>query len=125
MFKDREYTFAGKAELVGAPYEEVEQDREGNERNVFRFPLKIIEGNYLPSQEIIEETDENQERRAIRKTKKKIVEIANQKSASNQNKSQYRTVKTKIYGRDPNIHEYVKNLAEGVCQLCEQDAPLK
>lgn len=74
---------------------------------------------------MIEATDDNKERQAKGKTKEEIEKIANQKSASNQNESQYRTVKTNIYERDPYIRDHVKNLANGVCQLCEQDAPFE
>lgn len=125
VFNDREYTYAGKVELAGEPYEEIEQDREGNDRIVYRFPLRTVDGDYLPTEEIIETTDQNKERQAKRKTQDEVEEIAKRKSASNQNESQYRTVTTKAFERDPYIREHVKNLADGTCQLCEQDAPFE
>ena len=40
--KARNYIFEGKVELCGVPYQITEKDKEGNDRLVWKFPLKII-----------------------------------------------------------------------------------
>lgn len=40
-------------------------------------------------------------------------------------KTHCRVVSTTVYDRDPYIAQYVKGLAAGKCQLCEQPAPFK
>ena len=40
--KARNYIFEGKVELCGIPYQITEKDKQGNDRLVWKFPLKII-----------------------------------------------------------------------------------
>ena len=40
-FKEREYTYRGRVELSGKPYEEKQPDLKGNIRRVWMFPLRV------------------------------------------------------------------------------------
>lgn len=40
--KDRNYTFEGKVELCDDPHQVIEKDKNGNDRLVWKFPLRII-----------------------------------------------------------------------------------
>ena len=40
-FVSKKYTFRGEVVLAGKIYTEVQEDNEGNKRNVLKFPLKI------------------------------------------------------------------------------------
>lgn len=48
VFKPQEYTYMGRVYLSGSPYQEKQLDIEGNERSVWMFPLKMVEGAILP-----------------------------------------------------------------------------
>ena len=43
VYQPKEYTFLGRVKLEGQPYQEIQLDAENNKRNVWIFPLKIIE----------------------------------------------------------------------------------
>jgi 5-methylcytosine-specific restriction protein A len=42
VFKPQKYAFGGPVELAGNPYQERQVDDEGNPRNVWVFPLRLI-----------------------------------------------------------------------------------
>lgn len=125
VFKDREYTFVGKVQLAGAPYQDREEDKNGNDRIVYRFPLRIVDDGYLPYRNVLNETDLIRETLVSRKQDEDLKRIAEQRSMANRGKSQYRDVKTRVFERDPFIRSYVKKLAKGICQLCENPAPFE
>ena len=56
--KDRNklYTFEGKVELCGEPYQTNEKDKEGNDRLVWKFPLKVI---YMENSDYSEDKNVN------------------------------------------------------------------
>lgn len=43
VFTKGQYTFLGRVALAGEPYQEVQKDRNGQERRVWMFPLKILD----------------------------------------------------------------------------------
>src|SRR5690606_8366644 len=43
VLKSRQYTYRGRVELAGEPYIDRQRDIEGNMRNVWIFPLKLID----------------------------------------------------------------------------------
>lgn len=125
VFKSTEYTFAGEVKLVAEPYKENEKDKDGNNRIVYRFPLEIISESYLPLKNIIEETEVIKENKVRKNTKDEIAELAKKNSNLNKGKRLSRLVKSKVYERDPYIRDFVKSIANGICQLCEQIAPFE
>lgn len=44
VFKPKQYTFDGQVELARAPYRERQMDDEGQVRNVWIFPLRLLHG---------------------------------------------------------------------------------
>lgn len=50
----RRYTFEGRVELYNDPYQLPEKDINGNERLVWKFPLRVIEQEHVEKDEIVE-----------------------------------------------------------------------
>lgn len=126
VFKDRKYTYAGEVELDSSPYFEKEPDRNGNERVVYRFPLKLLSQNYSPDAELVNNSEKVAKKNVDSFSSEELNKTAQVINKKNQGKKyQFQYVKTKVYKRNPAVREYVKKLANGVCQLCKQDAPFK
>lgn len=121
VFRDKEYTFRGRVQLVRDPYQENQPDDDGNMRKVWVFPVTLIgEGKkFQPSEDAIRHANEIQEKKASRMSFNDL-----KKRAKNARKTSSRrsgTVTT--YNRDPYVAEFAKRRAEGICQLCENPAP--
>ena len=125
VFKDTEYTYAGIIELAEPPYKEIEPDKNNNKRIVYKFPLKLKTSEYYPNNETLIQNEEKLEKSILRKTKQEIKELAIEKSKLNKNRNLVRKVSTLIHERSPEIKEYVKELANGICQLCDNKAPFE
>jgi HNH endonuclease len=125
VFKDTEYTYAGIIELAGLPYKAIEPDRNNTKRIVYKFPLKLKNSEYCPNNETLTQNEEKLEKSILRKTKQEIKELAIEKSKLNKNRNLVRKVSTLIHERSPEIKEYVKELAKGICQLCDNKAPFE
>lgn len=125
VFKDTEYTYAGIIELAGLPYEAIEPDRNNTKRIVYKFPLKLKNSEYCPNNETLIQNEEKLEKSILRKTNQEIKELAIEKSKLNKNRNLVRKVSTLIHERSPEIKEYVKELAKGICQLCDNKAPFE
>lgn len=125
QFKEKEYVYAGIVTLIGEPYEQIEPDKEGNERKVVKFPIKLSNSEYAPQSSQIKLGEQILQKNIKKRSIKEIEQIALKQSSLNKNKNSFRPVKTQIYTRDPAIREYVKKLANGICQLCELPAPFE
>lgn len=125
VFKDTEYTYAGIVELAELPYKENEPDKNNNKRIVYKFPLKLKTSEYCPNNETLIQNEEKLEKSISRKTIQEIKELAIEKSKLNKNKHLVRKVSTYTYERSLEIREYVKELAKGICQLCDNKAPFE
>ena len=42
VFQEKRYTYTGRVHLSAQPYQEIQEDVEGRERNVWIFPLKLL-----------------------------------------------------------------------------------
>lgn len=119
--RDKEYTFSGQVQLTEEPFEEDQLDAEGNKRKVWVFPLKLV-NNEKPapvSEDIIIERRRREERKARRLSDAEL-----EKRAKNaRSRSGSRNISTNTYERDPYVSEYAKRSANGICQLCDQEAP--
>lgn len=125
VFKDTEYTYAGIIELAGLPYKAIEPDRNNTKRIVYKFPLKLKTSEYCPNNETLIQNEKKLEKSISRKTIQEIKELAIEKSKLNEKKNLVRKVSTYNYERSLVIREYVKELAKGICQLCDNKAPFK
>jgi len=118
-FKVNEYTYLGPVALVAQPFEEQQPDDSGNLRKVYIFPLKLKQGQRIISQQDLQDWNEKKIKRAKRLSH---AELKLRASNSTAKASQYRTSVLQFV-RDQYVVEYAKQLANGVCQLCDQIAP--
>lgn len=125
VFKDTEYTYAGIIELADEPYKEIEPDKNNNKRIVYKFPLKLKTSEYCPNNKTLIQNEKKLEKAISRKTIQEIKELAIKKSKLNEKKNLVRKVSTYNYERSLVIREYVKELANGICQLCDNKAPFE
>lgn len=123
VFKETEYVYMGRVELIGVPYQENQLDEKGNMRLVWVFPLRPINKNdrVLISRELIVEKEKNQER----KNRKLSDEELEKRARQARKKGASRTTTVNTFERDSYVIEYAKRWAQGVCQLCEKNAPFK
>lgn len=118
-FKVNEYTYLGPVALVAQPFEEQQPDDSGNLRKVYIFPLKLKQGQRIISQQDLQDWNEKKIKQAKRLSH---AELKLRASKSTAKVSQYRTSVVQFV-RDQYVVEYAKQLANGVCQLCDQIAP--
>lgn len=115
------YTYAGPVELAGEPYQEPQPDDEGNERQVWMFPLRLTAGAVrpMPTQEQAHEVEQEKSRLARRLTDEELERRARAARAD----AARRPAETTTYVRDAAVAEYAKRRADGICDLCENPAP--
>ena len=132
-----EHTFRGEVILVAEPYYMSGKDQRGNLRQVVKFPL-ALKNNLPVEQRELAVNEKEKERKALTlspdeiKVRALLASEANENLANNikasnngKQKTPFRWVTTTVYERNPYIAQYVKNLADGKCQLCEQPAPFE
>ncbi len=117
------YTYAGEVELISTPYEEEQVDDEGQLRMVWMFPIRLKPGGITP---VLTEA----EARAIEESQaKKARQLSTAELKARAEKAKripsVRVAQGSAYVRDAAVAEYVKRLANGVCDLCEKPAPFK
>lgn len=121
VFDSKKYIFQGKVVLADKPYIEKQYDKDNNIRDVWIFPLKIID-NVKPaliSEEQFKKKVEEREKQVSRLP----LEILKQRLKTAPHKVGSRDVVSKQYDRNPELIEYIKRLANGICQLCGSLAP--
>jgi len=121
VFKKNQYVFQGRVKLNGAPYITKQPDKSQKIRSVYVFPLVLIDNaKQVPiSKDDLDFVAKSNEKIVRNYSDQELLE----KIKSNKNKVGLRTVLAKQYERDPLISEYVKRKANGVCTLCEKEAP--
>lgn len=122
VFKDGVYTYQGEVVLADKPFQEKQDDEDGNSRNVWIFPLKRKDGStpIIPQSEI----DKIFERKVQKSSSLSLEELKNRANKS-PDKPGSRTTTTTTYQRDANVVNYTLKRANGICELCEQPAPFK
>lgn len=118
VFKAKEYIYRGMVKLCKEPYQEIQLDKNNNERTVWIFPLIIIDSEDIIDSSVYDICYENKRNKKM--SRKNLERLVKEK---NNVKTSYRTIKTTTYIRDPYIAEYAKLRADGFCQLCEEKAP--
>jgi 5-methylcytosine-specific restriction protein A len=119
---DKEYRYQGLIKLAGPPYQETQQDESKTDRLVWVFPLRLQDGSPVPvnNQEFL-----SSQAVRIRKAKKLSDEELLTKAKKAPKKAGERTVTGTQYERDPYVSMLTKRRANGVCELCNHDAPFK
>lgn len=114
-----QYTYRGPVKLDSEPYQDTQDDEDGNPRKVWMFPLRTLTEQEISKQELDSFLDNRQKKVSKLSLDKLKTEAVSHGSA----KSSSRNVKSKVYIRDDFIAEYTKRSANGICELCEQKAP--
>lgn len=118
--EEGQYIYQGVVNLSGHPYTEKQPDSNGVERSVFVFPLKLNTGSpSLLTYETFKKSQQKRERKIRRLDKEQLLK----KAKKTRTKAGERVVTSLQYERDQYVAEYTKARAEGVCDLCEKQAP--
>jgi len=122
VFKEQQYTYKGIVKLIEEPYSEYQLDDDNNQRIVWIFPVKLLDENTeLPDKEIVEAAEVKGTKRARKMSDEELKERAKTSSG----RVGRRNTSTVHYQRDAFVAEYAKRWANGICQLCEQEAPFE
>ena len=122
VFKEKEYTYAGKVILAGKPYKEKQPDKNNHQRSVWMFPLKLAGKNTLTvSEDIIRDNFERKAKKARNLSNSELKHRADSSLPIAGN----RLVASKQYDRNAWVAEYAKRRADGICQLCKNEAPFR
>lgn len=114
-YKHKEHTFLGEANLVSQPYQVEVNDDKGHTRKVYKFPIRLLDESLQPK--VLKPSDF--EKKDSKKNAERISDL-NKKRKINKSSIQETVI---TYDRSPTIANYVKEIAKGICQLCEKEAP--
>ena len=119
------YTFIGEVELIDEPYQEEQFDEDLMPRQVYVFPLRLVDGENFPliSSDKLNEINESRWKKIRNLFKVRVVLIKLATRPKPAVSKQYKKVIYKQYDRDEAVKEYARIRANGVCQLCEEPAP--
>ncbi|WP_235676730.1 HNH endonuclease [Bacillus mycoides] len=122
VLKAKEYIFMGKVELCAHPYQTKQKDEEGLIRNVWIYPVKVIDdkASTIINEELLKQNYDKKEQKARRLTNEEVKNKAQEASSS---RVGVRNIQSKTFDRNPYVTIYAKRWADGICQLCEKPAP--
>jgi 5-methylcytosine-specific restriction enzyme A len=123
VFEHNKYVYAGRVEVAGEVVTEQQPDEGGNLRQVYVFPLELVEG--LPPQPTLEQIREIRRRRQRRLKQKTLAQLKALATAGGTRIPGRREATTAQYERNDAIAGYVKRVAKGFCGLCTQVAPFE
>ena len=123
VFESNKYIYRGQVKLSETPYQEKQKDEDGILRNVWVFPVKVVDNHEVTiEKEIIDNNYKKKEKKAKRLSDAEIEEKAKESQST---KTSVRTTTSQTYERNAYITEYAKRRAKGICQLCNTPAPFK
>lgn len=122
VFRSNEYIYQGEVTLAGEPYQIEEKDIDNKLRKVWKFPIKLKEGEnrVLIPEELVEASQKSKEAKARKLTNEQLLERLKENKDKKPNQ---RNVVIKHKERNPAVVEYTKRRAKGVCDLCGEKAP--
>jgi len=120
VFTEKVYTYQGQVLLSGKPFQEQQDDEDGNSRSVWIFPLRRADNStpIIPKIEL-----DKTFARKVKKTSTLTLEELKSRANKAQSKPGSRIATTTTYQRDSNVVNYTLKQANGICELCEQPAP--
>ena len=121
VFRKAQYTYQGKVELAGTPYQAEQEGEDHVLRKVWMFPLRREDTSSGLSEHIFQQYVDARDKIAESLTGEVLRHKAEIQSKCQ--KTAHRAVMTDTYIRDPYIARYAKERAQGVCQLCGMPAP--
>ncbi len=122
-FLDNEYYYRGEVYLCGEVFAAIEPDKEGNDRVVYKFPIKPKEDYHqFTINESSLKCNEKEQTKNVQKLDKFVIKS---RAKNHKSKNITREVIANYRHRDPYVAEYTKNRALGICDLCHNPAPFK
>jgi len=119
VFENKVYTI-GPIKLSKSPYQETQPDQDGNDRQVWMFPLKLISGK----PPLLEKNKITALVKLKEKQAKKLSDQELRRRAMLAGKiAGRRTISSLQFERNIWVSEYTKRKANGICQLCNKNAP--
>lgn len=121
VYQEKRYLYQGEVVLVDTPYQTTEEDKNGDLRLVWKFPIQKKNGEEAPiiEQEILLEIEEIKRKRVRKTPTNKILErIKNHTARATKRKASVNQIE-----RNPDVVEYTLRRAKGICDLCQQEAP--
>ncbi|MBS6006897.1 MAG: HNH endonuclease [Clostridium baratii] len=117
-FKKGHHKYKGLVKVCTKPYQTNEPDINGDIRRVWKFPLKFESDPFIDDEDfkILEE-------KQLKEAQKLSPNELKKKAKASKGKCPRRSVKSEIYIRDQDVALYVKNRANGTCDLCNLPAP--
>ena len=121
VFELRQYTYQGVMAYNGKAYQEKQTDIDGNQRNVWMFPLRLKDNMPIKINDLVIKKLQQIKQKTFKKLNtRQIKRLAESKKETVQS---YRIIQTKSIDRDEYIKLYALQRAKGICQLCEKPAP--
>jgi 5-methylcytosine-specific restriction protein A len=123
VYEKGQYIYQGKMCLADEPYQELQEDADGKDRQVWVFPLRLVsEGGPVA---IPEKAYQDSQKRKAKVVAKLTDEELLKKAQKTSGRKSKRSVESKVHERNLFVAEYAKRRAGGICQLCEESAPFK
>lgn len=121
VFEKTKYTYVGIVKLSGEPYQATQKGEDGQLRKVWVFKLKLDDGYSQLNIDIdtLEKTRLEKEKRV----KKLSTEDIAAKAKEVKGKPGTRHVVSTTHERNPYVVQYTRHRANGVCELCNSNAP--
>lgn len=122
VFNKYEYIYAGEVRLDEEPYFSLQRDKDGVERKVAIFPLRLIKSSPLTVEKpVIDAIEEYREKRVATQPDAEVERRAHTAIPAPSS----RKIVAKQFTRNPWVSEHAKRRAAGICQLCMFPAPFK
>ncbi len=123
VWESKVYSYVGRMILAGVPYQEPQEDENGNLRQVWVFPLSLAQGTepIAVASERVAAVEEKRARVARRLTDDEV----RHRAENARPRAGNRTVQSQQYERDQAVAEHAKRRAAGQCQLCLEPAPFR
>ena len=121
VFTEGTYTFQGQVVTAAEPYKEQQPDADGNDRQVWMFPVRLVAGGQ--GMEIDAITLSDLETKRSRQARRKSDEEISRQANNAPRKAGQRKTSSNQYQRSEAVSEYAKRRASGHCDLCGQPAP--
>ncbi|NMA04739.1 MAG: HNH endonuclease [Acholeplasmataceae bacterium] len=123
VFEGNKYIYRGQVKLCENPYQEKQKDEDGILRNVWIFPVKVL-NNYEVTieKDVIDNNFKKKEKNAKKLSDAELEEKAKESQSI---KTSVRRTASQTYERNVYVAEFAKRRAKGICQLCGNQAPFK
>ena len=123
MFYSTKYQYRGIVKLIAEPFTEEECDIDGVQREVWKFPLKLINEKDVMDIEVIDEQEAHLHQQILENMGSALdLFVSATKMVLSGSE---RTVKTKRTQFNPIIGEYVRMRSGGKCEFCGCKAPFE